>query len=71
MGLKINKAVVKEVKCPQCDVINEIKLLRSGGTITFFCKLCGAEIHLVFDRMILDMELKRPATQHQNSQVSK
>ena len=58
MGLKINKAQIKEVECPQCNAINEIRLPMSGGTMTFFCKSCSEEIHLVFDRTLMGMELK-------------
>lgn len=58
MGLKINKAKVKEVKCPHCNVINEIKLPMSSGNMTFFCRNCGEEIHLVFDRTVLELGLK-------------
>jgi len=58
LGLKINKAQFREVKCPQCNAINKIKLRDSSGTMTFFCKSCGEEIHLVFDRTLLDIELE-------------
>ena len=37
-----------------------------GGTITIFCKDCGAEIHFVFDRTIMEMELKGLSAQREN-----
>jgi len=35
-----------------------IKLPKFGGTVTIYCRNCGAEMHFVFDRSVLDMELK-------------
>jgi transcription elongation factor Elf1 len=60
LRLKKNKNKLKEVVCLECNTINTIKLPTLSGTVTFFCKNCGAEIHLVFDRMVLDMELNYP-----------
>ena len=57
MRFKKNKNKLKEVVCLEC---NTIKLPTLSGTVTFFCKNCGAEIYLVFDRMVLDMELNYP-----------
>ena len=58
MSLKENKTKFQEVLCANCYTINIIKLPKFGGTVTIFCKNCGAEIHFVFDRTILDMELR-------------
>jgi len=30
------------------------------GTQTIFCKGCGEEIKLIYDRTLIGMELKRP-----------
>lgn len=54
----LNKTKFQEVKCAGCETINMIKLPKFGGTVTFFCRNCGAEMHFVFDRTILDMELR-------------
>ena len=53
------RAETREVKCPECGTINPVELHDLAGTITVFCKECGEEIHLVFDRTVMDMELKR------------
>jgi predicted RNA-binding Zn-ribbon protein involved in translation (DUF1610 family) len=58
LRLMKNKDKFREVVCPSCNTINTIELPTLGGTVTFFCKNCGEEIHLVFDRTIIDMELK-------------
>ena len=55
------KAKKREVVCPECGTINPIIFHKLGGTLTIFCKKCGEEIRLVFDRTMMDMELKRPA----------
>ncbi len=49
-----------EVVCPECGTINPVIFQELGGTITIFCKKCGEKIHLVFDRTVMDMELKNP-----------
>ena len=54
------RAEKREVVCPECRTINPVIFQELGGTITIFCKKCGEEIHLVFDRTVMDMELKRP-----------
>ena len=46
--------------CPECGTINPVIFQELGGTITIFCKKCGEKIHLVFDRTVMDMELKSP-----------
>jgi hypothetical protein len=61
MGLASRRrAERQEVVCPECRTINPVIFQELGGTITIFCKKCGEEIHLVFDRTVMDMELKRP-----------
>ena len=57
----VRKAEAKEVKCPECGTINSVKLREMAGTITIFCKECGKDIRLVFDRTLMEMELKRRA----------
>ena len=54
------RAEKREVVCPECRTINPVIFQELGGTITIFCKKCGEQIHLVFDRTVMDMELKRP-----------
>jgi len=54
------RAEKREVVCPECGTINPVIFQELGGTITIFCKTCGEQIHLVFDRTMIDMELKRP-----------
>ena len=49
----------REVVCPECGTINSVIFQELGGIITIFCKECGEEIRLVFDRTMMDMELKR------------
>ena len=49
----------REVVCPECGAANPVIFQELGGTITIFCKECGEEIRLVFDRTMMDMELKR------------
>jgi hypothetical protein len=58
IGLKENKTKFQEVLFTNCDTINMIKLPKFGGTVTIFCRNCGAEMHFVFDRAILDTELR-------------
>ena len=53
------RAEKRQVVCPECGTINPVIFQELGGTITIFCKKCGEEIHLVFDRTVMDMELKR------------
>jgi DNA-directed RNA polymerase subunit RPC12/RpoP len=53
----------REVVCPECGTINPVIFQELGGTITLFCKKCGEKIHLVFDRTMMDMELKGPNQQ--------
>jgi transcription elongation factor Elf1 len=57
------RAEKREVVCPDCGTINPVIFQKLGGTITLFCKKCGEKIHLVFDRTIMDMELKGPNQQ--------
>ena len=49
----------REVVCPECGTINPVIFQDIEGIITIFCKECGEEIRLVFDRTMMDMELKR------------
>jgi transcription elongation factor Elf1 len=57
------RAEKREVVCPECGTINPVIFQKLGGTITLFCKKCGEKIHLVFDRTMMDMELKGPNQQ--------
>jgi DNA-directed RNA polymerase subunit RPC12/RpoP len=57
------RAEKREVVCPECGTINPVIFQELGGTITLFCKKCGEKIHLVFDRTMMDMELKSPNQQ--------
>ena len=54
------RAAKREVVCPECGTINQVIFQELGGTVTIFCKKCAEKIHFVFDRTILDMELKSP-----------
>ena len=53
------KSEMREVKCPRCGTVNKVDFHGLSGTITIFCKECGEEIRLVFDRTVMGMELKR------------
>jgi transcription elongation factor Elf1 len=55
----IKRAEKSEVVCPECGTINQVLFQKLGGTLTIFCKACGEQISLVFDRTMMDMELKR------------
>jgi len=52
------KSETREVKCPGCGTVNQVDFYGVGGTITIFCKECGEEIRLVFNRTAMGMELK-------------
>jgi len=54
------RAAKREVVCPECGTINQVIFQELGGTVTIFCKKCSEKIHFVFDRTIMDMELKSP-----------
>ncbi len=54
------RAAKREVVCPECGTINQVIFQELGGTVTIFCKKCAEKIHFVFDRTIMDMELKSP-----------
>ena len=56
MELKINKKNLN--RYPECKAINSLKLPLSSGFVIFLCVNCGAEIHLVFYRMLLDVRLR-------------
>ena len=49
----------REVKCSECGTINSVPILKIGGTKTIFCKGCGEEITLVFDKTVLGIERSR------------
>jgi len=49
---------IREITCPRCDTINQVKIGMSG-TQTIFCKECGEEIHLIHDMTLVGLELKR------------
>ena len=59
----------REVVCPECGTINSVIFHELGGTITFFCKKCGEKVHLVFDRTMMDMELKSPTQKEAYAQA--
>jgi len=59
----------REVVCPECGTINPVIFQELGGTVTFFCKKCGGKIHLVFDRTVMDMELKNPTQKEAYAQA--
>ena len=52
------KPEIREVTCQRCGTINQAKVIKSG-TQTIFCKGCGEEIKLIYDRTLIGMELKR------------
>ena len=52
------KAETREVKCSECGTVNSVPILKIGGTKTIFCKGCGEEINLVFDKTVLGIERK-------------
>ena len=49
---------IREVNCPRCRTINQVRI-GMFGTQTIFCKGCGKEIKLVYDRTLMGMELKK------------
>jgi len=53
-----SKSETREVKCPRCGTVNQVDFYGVGGTITLFCKECGEEIRLVFERTVMGMGLK-------------
>jgi len=52
------KSETREVKCPGCGTVNTVDFHGLSGTKTIFCKECGEEIRLVFDRTMMGLELK-------------
>jgi len=54
------KSGIREVTCPRCGFINQVNIGKyAGGVKTIFCKGCGEEIQLIYDRTLVGMELKR------------
>jgi len=49
---------IREVKCQNCGTINQVKI---GGyaVTTIFCKECGEEIKMIYDRTLVGLGLKR------------
>lgn len=62
------KFKLKEIQCPECGTMNVLSLRNLSGAITIFCKNCGAEIHLVLSRTLLDMELRHPLARDKSKQ---
>jgi len=51
---------IREVNCLGCDTINQVKIgIYASGIKTIFCKKCGEEIQLTYDRTPVGLELKR------------
>jgi len=48
-----------KVKCSGCGTVNQVDFHGLAGTRTIFCKECGEEIRLVYDRTLMGMELKK------------
>jgi len=50
---------IREITCPKCGTINQVKIGKySSGIMTTFCKKCGEEIQLIYDRTLDSLELK-------------
>ena len=49
---------IREVTCQRCGTINTVRIGMSG-TQTIFCKGCGKEIKLIYNRTLVGLELKR------------
>ena len=50
----------REVTCLSCGTINQFQIgTYMGGVKTIFCKNCGAEIKMTYDRTLVGLELKR------------
>ena len=51
---------MREVICQGCGAINPVKIGKyASGIMTIFCKGCGEEIQLVYERTPVGLELKR------------
>ena len=51
---------IREITCPKCGTINQVKIGKyASGIMTTFCKECGEEIGLIYDRTRVGLELKR------------
>ena len=51
---------IREVACQGCGAINTVKVgTYTSGIKTVFCKGCGEEIQLVYERTPAGLELKR------------
>jgi len=51
---------MRDVICQGCGAINTVKVGKyARGIITIFCKGCGKEIQLNYDRNPVDLKLKR------------
>ena len=51
---------IREVTCQSCGTINQVKIgTYMSGIMTTFCKECGEEIQLIYDRTLVGLELKR------------
>lgn len=50
----------REITCLSCGTINQFNVgIYIGGVKTIFCKECGKEIQLIYDRTMVGLELKR------------
>jgi len=51
---------IREVTCQGCGAINPVKVGKyASGIKTVFCKVCGEEIQLIYDRNPVGLKLKR------------
>ena len=49
----------REINCPRCGTINQFQIgIYESGVKTIFCKECGKEIQLTYDRTLVGLELK-------------
>ena len=50
---------IREVTCKSCGTINQVKIgIYASGIKTIFCKECGKEIQLTYERTLVGLELK-------------
>ena len=62
---------IREVTCRRCGVINPVKIgTYTSGIKTLFCKGCGEEVQLIYNRTPVGLELKhspeRSLDEHQH-----
>jgi len=50
---------IRDVTCQGCGAINQVKVgIYKRGIMTIFCKECGKEINLIYNRTLFGLELK-------------